>query len=93
MSIFSKVSGTGALRRWLRATMNRFALSRSHRVGATVTVHYDPGAPDRSVIVTGITWHHFMLPLFALVILPFALLAKALTDARAARAAHGMWRS
>ncbi len=61
-----------------------FALSRSHRLGAAVTVHYDPGAPDRSVIVTGITWHHFMLPLFALAVLPFALLAKALTDARAA---------
>lgn len=58
-----------------------FALSKSHPVGQAVEVHYDPANPQRSVIETGITWHHFMLPLYAVVVLLFAALAKGVADA------------
>jgi hypothetical protein len=57
-----------------------FALSRSHRVGAAANIHYDPARPTRSVIQTGLNWHHFMLPLFAFIVMLFALLAKRVAD-------------
>lgn len=60
-----------------------FALSTAHRVGEAIKVHYDPKPPERSVLETGITWHHFVLPLYGGVILLFAALAKGVTDALA----------
>ncbi|MEP6885259.1 MAG: DUF3592 domain-containing protein [Gammaproteobacteria bacterium] len=59
-----------------------FALSKSHPVGQRITVHYDAANPQRSAIETGITWHHFMLPLYAVVVLLLAALAKGAADAR-----------
>jgi hypothetical protein len=53
-----------------------FALSKAHPEGQAIEVHYDPANPERSVIETGITWHHFMLPLYAVVVLLLAALAK-----------------
>jgi len=58
-----------------------FALSKSHPVGQAVEVHYDPANPQRSVIETGITWHHFMLPLYGVVVLLLAALAKGVANA------------
>ncbi len=58
-----------------------FAFSKSHLVGQTAEVHYDPANPERSVIQPGITWHHFMLPVYAVVVLLFAALAKGVADA------------
>jgi hypothetical protein len=45
------------------------ALSKSHPTGQAIEVHYDPANPERSVIETGLTWHHFMLPLYAIIVL------------------------
>jgi hypothetical protein len=56
------------------------ALSRSHRVGAVVNIHYDPARPTRSAIETGLNWHQFILPLFAFIVMLFALLAKRVAD-------------
>jgi hypothetical protein len=61
------------------------SLSNSHPAGQTVAIHYDPANPAHSVIETGITWHHFMLPLYAVVVLLFAALAGAVAKARSKR--------
>ncbi|MDB6082745.1 MAG: hypothetical protein JWN43_626 [Gammaproteobacteria bacterium] len=58
-----------------------FELSKSHPVGQPVEVHYDPTDPEHSVIETGVTWHHFMLPLYAVVVFLLAALAKGVADA------------
>jgi hypothetical protein len=59
-------------------------------VGAAVNIHFDPVRPTRSVIETGLNWHHFMLPLFAFIVILFALLAKRVADvgARSANVAR-----
>ena len=59
-----------------------FAVLKSHSGAQAVEVHYDPANPQRSVIETGITWHHFMLPLYAVIVLLFAALAQGVADAR-----------
>ncbi len=59
-----------------------FAVSRSHSVGQAVVVHYQRDNPERSVIETGITWHHFMLPLYSVIVLLLAALANGVADAR-----------
>lgn len=61
------------------------ALSKAHPVGQVVVVHYDPRNPELSAIVTGINWHHTVLPIVALVFFLFAALAKGLADAERRR--------
>jgi hypothetical protein len=57
------------------------ALSKAHPVGQMVVVHYDPKTPELSAIVTGINWHHSVLPIIALVFFLLAALAKGVADA------------
>jgi hypothetical protein len=57
------------------------ALSKAHPVGQMVMVHYDPKNPELSAIVTGINWHHSVLPIIALVFFLLAALAKGVADA------------
>jgi hypothetical protein len=56
------------------------ALSKAHPVGQVVVVHYDPKTPELSAIVTGINWHHSVLPIIALVFFLLAALAKGVAD-------------
>jgi hypothetical protein len=59
------------------------ALMRAYPAGSDVPVHYDPGRPERSLLVTQLNWHHAVLPAFSAVFLLLATLANAMERARA----------
>jgi hypothetical protein len=64
------------------------ALMRAYPAGSEVPVHFDPSSHERSLLVTQLNWHHAVLPVFAVVFLLLAALAKAMGRARVrARAA------
>jgi hypothetical protein len=58
------------------------ALMRAYPAGSDVTVHYDPARHERSLLVTQLNWHHAVLPVFAVVFLVLAALARTMGRAR-----------